>query len=127
MKALCLLFANINNFHSLEVVDRVSETQRQACVNVSSISWWPEGFIDGHFSFETDCITGPNVYWGYLNDSRREVISVNQIYVRTSLTGTQKYVCREIVGQCPARSDTVSGQKARLFRGLSEAGYVSKE
>ena len=40
LKTVDLHFANLNNFHSLEVVDRVSETQLQVGENSDWIIWW---------------------------------------------------------------------------------------
>ena len=36
---LTLISSNLNNFHSLEVVSRVSETQIQVSENSNSITW----------------------------------------------------------------------------------------
>ena len=38
-KLLTCILSNLNNFHSLEVVDRVSETQLQVGGNVNEITW----------------------------------------------------------------------------------------
>ena len=42
-KELTSILANLNNFHSLEVVDRVSETQLQVCENSILLIWQLKG------------------------------------------------------------------------------------
>ena len=41
-KSTCIL-SNLNNFYSLEVVDRVSETQLQVGENSNEIMWQSKG------------------------------------------------------------------------------------
>ena len=43
LKSVHLHFSNLNNFHSLEVVDRVSETQLQVGENLNGIIWRSKG------------------------------------------------------------------------------------
>ena len=43
LKTIDLLFSNLNNFHSLEVVNRVSETQFQVGENSNWIIWRLKG------------------------------------------------------------------------------------
>ena len=43
LKIIELYFVNLNNFHHLEAVDRVSETQLQVGENFNSIIWRLKG------------------------------------------------------------------------------------
>ena len=42
-KQLTSILSNLTNFHSLEVVDRVSETQLQVGENYDFLIWWLKG------------------------------------------------------------------------------------
>ena len=43
LTSIFMILSNLNNFHSLEVVDRVSETQLQVGENSDSIIWRLKG------------------------------------------------------------------------------------
>ena len=45
-KQLTYILSNLNNFHSLEVVDRVSETQLQVGENSDWIIWQLKGYFN---------------------------------------------------------------------------------
>ena len=56
-KQLTSILSNLNNFHSIEVVDRVSETQLQVGGNSDWIIWRFKGYnqngVRRHFLYHT--------------------------------------------------------------------------